>query len=130
MIILLDLNYTLVANSNVKKAPFIRQIAVEEYRKDLIQLVRQHYVILITARPARFESATLESIENKTSWVPDRAIFNTTVNAPHIFKKKVATELVMENNKSLLPKRILAIESNPRTIEEYKKLGILCLSVR
>ena len=61
-IILLDLNYTLVANSEVKVQPIVRQIEQEIYRSELIDAVRDLAVILITARPASHRTATLDSV--------------------------------------------------------------------
>lgn len=124
-IILLDLNYTLVANSEEKRSPFLAQIKIERYRKELIELVKPFYVVLITARPVKYQSVTIGNIELQTGWKPQRSIFNETRLAPHLFKKKKAYEIVINNPETT----IIGIESNPRTREEYKKLGILCLNI-
>jgi hypothetical protein len=137
-IILLDLNYTLVGNSENKKAPFIRQIEQEEYRRDLIDLVRPHFVVLITARPDKYRTITLNHIKTQTNWQPQEAIFNNTNLAPHLFKPKAIKEMLAtkEYNSTndgrifYVLKGMIAIESNPRTIEAYKKMEILCLSVK
>ncbi|MFA6109796.1 MAG: hypothetical protein WDA75_13605 [Candidatus Latescibacterota bacterium] len=126
-IILLDLNYTLVSNSEKKKAPFIKQIEGEEYRKELIELVRPHTVLLITARPIKYEVSTIESLRTKTGWTPQFTAFNKYNLAPHLFKKKIVTEQIQIKFQDVV---LIAIESNPKTIAEYKKLGILCLSVQ
>lgn len=52
MIYLLDLNYTLVANSENKRSPFIVQIAEEKYRAALVERLQCERVFLLTARPA------------------------------------------------------------------------------
>ena len=79
MIYLLDLNYTLVANSPKRGdppiRPFIRQIEQEEYRQWLIELLRPHPVILITARPNRYQEVTLARIKDKCGWEPMDAYF-------------------------------------------------------
>ena len=62
MIILLDLNYTLVANSTEKKRPFAMQIQHEKYREWLVSLVAPYHTILMTARPEMHRQATLDSI--------------------------------------------------------------------
>jgi hypothetical protein len=49
MILLLDLNYTLVENSDDKRRPFIKQIEAEQYRRWLVELIRPHHVIMMTA---------------------------------------------------------------------------------
>jgi len=126
-IILLDLNYTLVANSETKKAPFIRQIEQEEYRSDLIRLVLPFHVILITARPEKYKDATLDNIMHKTNWLPDEAYFNDTNLAPQFFKRNI----ILDNLGKRYPlSSMIAIESNPKTIAEYHKLEILCLSIQ
>lgn len=125
-IILLDLNYTLVGNSEKKRAPFIEQIKLETYRMDLIELVRPHYVILITARPVKYQAPTLGSIAQKTGWKPQEYFFNDTNLAPQWFKRSV----VINRLTKFHSEQMIAIESNPKTINEYKKMGILCLSVQ
>ncbi|MFW5883824.1 MAG: hypothetical protein ACOCVG_05590, partial [Verrucomicrobiota bacterium] len=74
MIYLLDLNYTLVANSPPRGErplrPFTRQIEKETYRHWLIDLLQPHEVILITARPSRYKEPTLARIADQTGWQP------------------------------------------------------------
>ena len=50
-ICLLDLNYTLVGNQADTRLlrPFTRRMAAEEYRADLIEAIRDDYVIIVTA---------------------------------------------------------------------------------
>ncbi len=127
LVILLDLNYTLVANSHIKQTPFLAQIKQETYRKDLIELVRPHNVILITARPDKYKAVTLGNIEQQTGWKPDRAYFNTTRLYPHQFKRKTFVEEIEWRYGS---EKFVAIESNPKTIKEYQLLGITCLSIQ
>ncbi len=126
LVILLDLNYTLVANSHIKRAPFLEQIKHEEYRKDLIELIRKHEIILISARPEKYKAVTLGSIKEKTGWEPDHAYFNKTNLPPHLFKKKIFEEEIEWHYGN---EKFVAIESNPKTIKEYQLLGITCLSI-
>jgi len=126
-IILLDLNYTLVSNSEKKAAPFTKQIEREVYRRELIDLVKPHYTILITARPARYRALTLAHIVDSTDWYPDESYFNNMNLPPHLFKKRMFIDGIQSNHSK---DRFLAIESNPKTIAEYKKLGVECLSVQ
>ena len=53
-IILLDLNYTLVANQCQTRMirPFSARLKAEEYRKDLIEVIKDNRVVIITARPS------------------------------------------------------------------------------
>ena len=126
MIILLDLNYTLVRNSEQKASPFTKQIERETYRIEIIQLVQEHYVVMITARPIVHKTQTLASIIEKTGWSPQESYFNDTKMYPAHFKRSIVLQKLTHLRREVM----LAIESNPNTIEMYKKLGILCLSVR
>ena len=93
MIYLLDLNYTLVANSPARGAPpirpFIRQIEREEYRQWLVELLRPHRVILITARPDRYREITLARIYERTGWSPMDAYFARIKSRPHMIKEQL-----------------------------------------
>jgi hypothetical protein len=115
-IILLDLNYTLVANSTVKVQPFAKQIEQEIYRSELIDAIRDLCVILVTARPESHRSATLFSIKAKTGWQPHAAYFNTLAAPPALFKAYVLRKEILPNYP---PSDLLAIESNPATRRMY-----------
>ena len=81
MIILLDLNYTLVANNAARGTTperMEKRLAGEQYRQWLVELVRPHTVVLITARPVTWMIKTLDRIEEQTGWRPQDACF-----APH-----------------------------------------------
>ncbi len=126
MIILLDLNYTLVENSTEKQKPFTKQIAAERYRAWLVNLVKPHHVILMTARPAKYFAETIASIEEKTGWQPDEALFNAYGLTPPVAKERMLKEHV-------LPKygvsEMLAIESNPATRAMYARYGIRSVKI-
>lgn len=124
-IILLDLNYTLVANSENKLKPFSRQIEQEEYRTRLIQSFRNDYVILITARPQAYKDRTLDSIMAKTLWMPHEAYFNHLNLRPHIIKEIILKTYLIPRLKT---EHMLAIESNPKTRAMYKKYNIKSLT--
>ena len=126
-IILMDLNVALSENfSEMKHHSFINFITSEEkYRLWLIDLLRQEYVIVITARDIKWKEQTLKRIFEESGWNPQEALFNDTgisgQRAPEI--KKAAME------KYVLPTHgtdanYLAIESNAATRSMYKKLGI------
>ncbi len=127
-IILLDLNYTLVANSHIKKSPFIRQIEVEQYRHWLIDLILDRTVILITARPVKYQEQTLHSIYMKTGWQPTAAVFNYLNMRPPVFKKRAVLERVYPQFGND-PEKYLAIESNPKTRAMYESLNIKAIAV-
>ena len=123
----MDLNVALSENfSEMKHHSFINYITTEEkYRLWLIDLLREEYVIVITARDIKWKEQTLKRIFEESGWNPQEALFNDTgisgQKAPEI--KKAAME------KYVLPvhgedANYLAIESNASTRSMYKKLGI------
>ena len=130
-IILLDLNYTLVANNSARGvAPgrMEKRLAHEKYRQWLVELVRPHTVVLMTARPETWMIKTLDRIEDQTSWRPQDACFaprgwwNPPAIKQHLLKKEVFPIHGEDAH-------YLAIESNPRTREMYAKFSIPCLWV-
>jgi hypothetical protein len=130
-IILLDLNYTLVANSPVHgSAPkrMEKRLADEQYRQWLVELVRPYTVILMTARPETWMMRTLGRIEAQTGWRPEDACFapigwwNPPAIKQHFLHKKVFPRHGEHA-------RYIAIESNPRSREMYARHEIPCLWV-
>lgn len=130
-IILLDLNYTLVANSPAHGTTPMRmekRLANEQYRQWLVELVRPHTVILMTARPETWIIQTLDSIESQTGWRPQGACFapigwwNPPAIKEHLLKKDVFPIYGRHT-------RYIAIESNPRTRKMYARFAIPSLSV-
>ena len=66
-IILLDLNYTLISNSwaiRYEKLP--EKISKREYEHELVDLIKDNYVILITASPYSTSYDSLKHIEENT----------------------------------------------------------------
>jgi hypothetical protein len=130
LIILLDLNYTLVCNSDEIKfiKPYQKKIIAEKYRDWLVDLIKDFYVILITARPKYQEKVTTDSIKEKLGgWMPNEMYFQEENDRPPVAKEKLL-------QKYILPKHglnidYLAIESNPRTKKMYKKYQIHSVSV-
>lgn len=131
MIILLDLNYTLVANSPRHGATPVRmekRLAGEQYRQWLVELVRPYTVVLITARPETWTIQTLDRIEEQTGWRPQDACFapkgwwNPPAIKEHLLKKDVFPTHGADA-------KYLAIESNPRTREMYARFSIPCFWV-
>jgi hypothetical protein len=118
MIILLDLNYTLVENSEEKNRDMLEQIAGERYRQWLIDLVQPHTVILITARPAKYHAATMQSISDKTGWKPAEAYFNAFNLPPPLCKDRILNGFVFPKHGKDGAK-YFGIESNPKTRAMY-----------
>ncbi len=124
-LILLDLNYTLVANSEVKIKPFENQIQNEEYRKELIEKLKEDKVFLITARPDKYRFQTLNSIRSKLNWKPDGVYFNTQNLFPADHKQKILLLYVLPFYQR---ENILAIESNPKTRAMYHRNKIKAIT--
>ena len=130
MIYLLDLNYTLVGNSPKRGEPplrpFIRQLEQETYRGWLVDLLRPHQVILITARPNRYREATLERIKALTDWQPMDAYFAEIEARPPQIKEHLL-------NTHIFPKYgtsgYFGLESNPHTRAMYARYGINAVRV-
>jgi hypothetical protein len=132
-IILLDLNFTLVANSretfDVKRGP---DVAREIYRNWLVELIRDHYVILITVRTADYEAATLASIAEKTGgWQPQEYYFKPMADrfmrAPD-FKERVLRQYVFHRH-GIRPMAYLALESNEETRAMYADYNLMAAPV-
>lgn len=125
MIVLLDLNYTLVSNSDDKYRPFSTQIEHERYRTDLLREIKDKYVVLITARPAKYTEDTLNSIFSKTDWQPDEYFFNSGLTPP-MFKEQVLLDHIYKDHGKDV--ELLAIESNPKTREMYRRYGVRAMT--
>jgi hypothetical protein len=125
VIYLLDLNYTLIGNSaphGTHPEPMHKRIQTETYRQWLVDLLRPHRVILITARPDRWREATLARIQELTGWQPMDAYFDDGVTrTPPAIKRHILLDLIF-------PKYgrgdYYGIESNPKTRDMYTTLGI------
>lgn len=123
-IILLDLNYTLITRPTSNTGGrYPGRIYSQEYETELIDLIKDNYVILITARPYKYSYKTLAHIKEKTGFVPDESYWNFDRHDPHVIK-----EIWMKNE--IIPKhgddmtKYLAIESNENTRRMYRKMGV------
>lgn len=128
-ICLLDLNYTLVGNQADTRLlrPFTRRMAAEEYRADLIEAIRDDYVIIVTARPDYQMRQTMENIKKKTGWQPDEWYFNDINGEPPVFKERALKNWIFpKHGEQDGPKgaHYYAVESNPKTRAMYKRYGI------
>jgi hypothetical protein len=133
-IILLDLNYTFVENQSetakLGGEDFGDRLRFERYRKWLHEMVRDHYVILITARPNTHKARTLARIDSLLGWQPDEAWFNEHDQWPAVWKQEALHKYIFpRHGKPSSGTRYLAIESNPRTAFMYEGLGIPAMRV-
>ncbi|WP_405266977.1 exodeoxyribonuclease III [Methanobrevibacter sp.] len=122
-IILLDLNYTLIANSKeIKNYPLDKKIKSQQYETDLIDLIKDNYVILITASPYNRSYKILRDIKEKTGFEPNESYWNFGRQPPVLKKYWMENEVIPMHGDN--PDKYLAIESNPTTRRMYDKLGI------
>ncbi len=124
-ICLLDLNYTLVSNQRETRLirPFSRRMQAEEYRVDLIEAIKDDYVIIITARPNYQMKETLENVFRKTGWRPQEYYFNDINADPPTFKESALRRFVFPKHGDN-PAQFYAVESNPKTRAMYAGYGI------
>lgn len=130
IIILLDLNYTLVSNSGENRyiRPYQRKIKEEIYRTWLLELIKDYYVIIITARPNYQKKETINSIKEKLNgWMPDEMYFQEENDTPPVAKEKLLKKYIFPKHGA--KNNYLAIESNPKTKKMYEKYGIQSVSV-
>lgn len=122
-IILLDLNYTLIANSKeIWNYPLEKKIKSQRYETDLIELIKDNYVILITASPYKRSHKILRDIKEKTGFTVDESYWNFGAQPPQVKKYWMENEVIPKHGDDM--SKYLAIESNPNTRRMYKKLGI------
>jgi len=131
LVILLDLNYTLVANNPAGGSTppkMEKRLEEERYRQWLVELVHPHTIVLITARPEAWKVKTLDRIEKETGWRPDHACFAPRGwwNPPAIKEHLLKKEIFPVHGRDA---RYVAIESNPRTREMYGRFEITCFWV-
>lgn len=124
-ICLLDLNYTLVSNQKETRMlrPFSRRMEGEEYRADLIEAIKDDYVIIVTARPDYQMKETMENVKRKTGWQPQEIYFNDINAEPPVFKDSALRRFIFPKH-GANPEQFYAVESNPRTRTMYAKYGI------
>lgn len=124
-ICLLDLNYTLVGNQMETRLlrPFTRRMEAEEYRADLIEAIRNDYVIIITARPDYQMKQTMENIKRKTGWMPQEWYFNDLNADPPTIKESILRRFIFPKH-GADPEQFYAVESNPKTRAMYARHGI------
>lgn len=124
-ICLLDLNYTLVSNQAQTRMlrPFSRRMESEEYRMDLIEAIKDDYVIIVTARPDYQMKETMENVKKKTGWEPQEMYFNDINAAPPVYKESALKRFIFPKH-GMNPEQFYAVESNPRTRTMYAKYQI------
>ena len=102
--------------------PLDEKIKNQKYESELIDLIKNNYVILITASPYKRSHKILRDIKEKTGFVVDESFWNFGRQPPVLKKYWVETEVIPHHGEDM--DKYLAIESNPATRRMYKKLGI------
>ena len=131
-IILLDYQCTLCRNGNGRfqwlkehpKESYRNWIRQEEMREFLLPLIRDKYVILITARRTWWEKPTLERIGEVLHWQPQEWYFNPDPVSPPEHKRRVMESCIFPSHGNAESGRYLALESNANTRRMYHSLGI------
>ena len=129
LIILLDLNYTLVANSELKKrsgASYGDKVLQETYRLELLELIKGHTVLLCTVRNEKYRDITLRTIARKCNgWQPHESYFNPTDNwRGAIVKAEYLEKLIFPKHGTPDKQKYYAIESATGTRGMYMRFGI------
>lgn len=125
LVVLLDLNYTLVGNSPLTFHMVNPRIADEVYRQWLVELLRPVHVALITTRSDDLRQQTLARIQRLTDWLPASWYFKPSRErfAPaQDFKRSVVLGAVIPAHGPDTP--YVALESNPATRAMYASIGI------
>ena len=122
-IILLDLNYTLISNSwKIRFDRLPQKIYNRKYEHELVELIKDNYVILITASPYETSFDSLKHIEENTKLEINESYWNFN-KRPHELKKYWMEKAVLPTH-GYDTSKYLAIESNKDTRAMYRKLGI------
>ena len=122
-IILLDLNYTLISNSwDIRYDSLPQKIYNRKYELELVDLIKDNYVILITASPYKTSFDSLRHIQENTKLQVDESYWNFGKRPPELKKYWMENAVIPTHGEDM--SKYLAIESNPATRRMYAKLGI------
>ena len=123
-IILLDLNYTLISNSwKIRHDELPEKIFNRKYEHELVDKIKDNYVILITASPDYTASDSLKHIEKNTDLKIAESYWNFGNQSPPELKEHWLNKAVFPKHGDN-PSIYLAIESNEDTREMYARYGI------
>ena len=122
-IILLDLNYTLISNSwAIRREKLPQKICKRQYEHELVNLIKDNYVILITASPDYTSKDSLKHIEENTDLKIAESYWNFGKRPPELKKYWLEKAVLPKHGND--PDKYLAIESNPKTRSMYEEFGI------
>ena len=122
-IILLDLNYTLISNSwPIRFEKYPEKINKREYEHELVDLIKDNYVILITASPYSTSYDSLKHIEENTDLRIDESYWNFNRRPPELKRYWLEKAVIPTHGDDA--EKYLAIESNKNTRAMYAEFGI------
>lgn len=122
-IILLDLNYTLISNSwQIRHDKLPQKIFNRKYEHELIDLIKDNYIILITASPYYTSYDSLKHIEENTDLKIAESYWNFGKRPPEL--KRYWLEKAVLPTHGNNPDKYLAIESTEDTRAMYAEFGI------
>ena len=122
-IILLDLNYTLIANSwDIRYDKLPQKIYNRKYEHELVDLIKENYVILITASPYYTSFDSLKHIAENTDLKIDESYWNFGKRPPELKRYWLQKAVIPTHGDD--PNKYLAIESNKDTRAMYNEFGI------
>lgn len=122
-IILLDLNYTLISNSwKIRHDELPQKILNRQYEEELVEKIKDNYVILITASPYYTSFDSLKHIEDNTDLKISESYWNFGKRPPELKEYWLKKAIFATHGDD--PEKYLAIESNEDTREMYAKYGI------
>ena len=128
-IILLDLNYTLISNSwKIRYDRLPQKIFNRQYEHELVNKIKDNYVILITASPYYTSFDSLKHIEENTDLKVDESYWNFGKRPPELKEYWLKKAVLPTHGDE--PDKYLAIESNEDTREMYARYGIKARSKR
>lgn len=123
-IILLDLNYTLISNSwAIRHDEYPEKIFNRKYEQELVNKIKDNYVILITASPYETSFDSIKHIEENTDLKIAESYWNFGNTNPPDLKEYWLKKAVLPTHGED-PSKYLAIESNEDTREMYARFGI------
>ena len=125
-VILLDLNATYASNASQVHLMHkgIYNVEREVYRTWLTELLRDRKVFMLTSRPDRYQTRTMQHIWKLENWQPDIALFNSYgLKAPDA-KRKMLETIVFPSYGPPSEVSYVAIESNIKTSAMFESFGI------
>ena len=122
-IILLDLNYTLISNSwKIRYDKLPQKVYNRQYEQELVNKIKDNYVILITASPYSTSFDSLKHISENTDLKIAESYWNFGKRPPELKEYWLKKAVLPTHGAN--PNKYLAIESNKDTRKMYAKYGI------